>query len=134
MVNEDRVKEFFQMAVFDQREEPRYRQMGEYYKSDYVGKELVKSFFTGTFAFLLIVLFQILGSMEEFLDKLNDTNWMEYLVRVGLAYAGFMAVYLLITSLVYRVRYRYGRRELRRYYGHLKNVNREYERETKLKS
>ncbi len=134
MVNEDRVKEFFQMAVFDQREEPRYRQMGEYYKSDYVGKELVKSFFTGTFAFLLIVLFQILGSMEEFLDKLNDTNWMGYLVRVGLAYAGFMAVYLLITSLVYRVRYRYGRRKLRRYYGHLKNVNREYERETKLKS
>jgi len=134
MVNEDRVKEFFQMAVFDQREEPRYRQMGEYYKSDYVGKELVKSFFTGTFAFLLIVLFQILGSMEEFLDKLNDTNRMGYLVRVGLACAGFMAVYLLITSLVYRVRYRYGRRKLRRYYGHLKNVNREYERETKLKS
>ncbi len=133
MVNEDRVKEFFQMAVFDQREEPRYRQMGEYYKSDYVGKELVKSFFTGTFAFLLIVLFQILGSMEEFLDKLNDTNWMGYLVWVGLAYAGFMAVYLLITSIVYRMRYRYGRRKLRRYYGHLKNVNREYERETKLK-
>ena len=63
MVNEDRVKEFFQMAVFDQREEPRYRQMGEYYKSDYVGKELVKSFFTGTFAFLLIVLFQIHGGV-----------------------------------------------------------------------
>ena len=42
MVNEDRVKEFFQMAVFDQREEARYRQMGEYYMWDYVGKELVE--------------------------------------------------------------------------------------------
>ncbi len=134
MVNEDRIKEFFRMAVFDQREEARYRQMGEYYKSDYVGKELVKSVFTGTFAFLLIAVFQILGSMETFLDKLNDADWMGYLVRIGLAYAGFMVVYLLITSLVYRVRYRYGRRQLRKYYGHLKNVNREYERETKLKS
>ena len=134
MVNEDRVKEFFQMAVFDQREEARYRQMGEYYKSDYVGKELVKRAFTGTFAFLLIAVFQVLGSMETFLDKLNDADWMGYLVRIGLAYAGFMAVYLLITSLVYRVRYRYGRKQLRKYYGHLKNVNREYERETKLKS
>lgn len=134
MVNEDRVKEFFQMAVFDQQEEPRYRQMGEYYKSDYIGKELIKSFFTGTFAFLLIVLFQILGSMEEFLEKLNDISWMGYLMRGGFAYVGFMMAYLLITSLVYRVRYRYGRRKLRNYYGHLKNVNREYERETKLKS
>jgi hypothetical protein len=38
MVNVERVKEFYQMAVYDKREEARYRQMGEYYKSDYVGK------------------------------------------------------------------------------------------------
>jgi len=45
MINEDRVKELYQMAVFDEYKEKKYRQMGEYYMWDYVGKELVKSFF-----------------------------------------------------------------------------------------
>ena len=134
MVNEERVKEFFKMAVFDKHDEARYRQMGEYYKSDYVGKELVKSVFTGTFAFVFIGLFQLMGSMEEILDSLNNVDWIQAAVRIGLLYVCFMALYLLVTSAVYRVRYRNGRKKLKNYYGHLKKINHEYERESKLKA
>jgi uncharacterized membrane protein YesL len=131
MVNVERVKEFYQMAVYDKREQARYRQMGEYYKSDYVGKELVRSVFTGTFAFLLIVALHLMGSIETVLNSLNDVEWMQSVVMLGLLYVCFMALYLFVTYLVYRMRYRNGRKQLRKYYGHLKHVNRVYEKEEK---
>jgi uncharacterized membrane protein YesL len=134
MVNVERVKEFYQMAVYDKREEARYRQMGEYYKSDYVGKELVKSAFTGTFAFLLIGVLFLMGSIEEILNSLNNVAWMQSITTVGLLYVCFMVVYLAVTYAVYGVRYRIGRKRLKKYYKHLKHVNRAYERETKLKA
>jgi uncharacterized membrane protein YesL len=131
MVNEEKVKELFQMAVYDKHEEARYRQMGEYYKSDYIGKELVKSVFTGTIAFLLIGALHLMGTLETFLDSLNNVEWVQSLVDIGLLYICFMALYLFVTYLVYYVRYRAGRRKLKKYYGHLRHINRMYDKETK---
>lgn len=134
MVNEEKVKEFFKMAVYDKHEEVRYRQMGEYFRDDYVGKEMVKSVFSGSFAFLLVGALLLMGSIEAFLNGLNNVDWMQSVINIGIAYVLFMAVYLLITSVVYHVRYHYGRKKLKRYYGRLKKINRIYERETKLKA
>lgn len=131
MINEKRVKECFRLAVFDKHDEARCRQMGQYYKSDYVGKELVKSVFTGTFAFIFIGALGIMDSLEELLNSLNNLDWIQAMVRIGIGYACFMAVYLLITSTVYNVRYSLGRRNLKKYYGRLKKLNRAYERESK---
>ena len=46
MINEDRVKELYRMAVYDAYEDEKCQQTGKYYISDYVGKEMIKSFFT----------------------------------------------------------------------------------------
>jgi hypothetical protein len=131
MVNEEKVKELFQMAVYDKHEEARYRQTGEYYKSDYIGKELVKSVFSGTLVFLLIGALHLMGTLNTFLDSLNNVAWAQSLVDIGLLYICFMALYLLVTYLVYYVRYRTGRRQLKKYYGHLRHLNRAYDNETK---
>jgi uncharacterized membrane protein YbhN (UPF0104 family) len=131
MVNEEKVKELFQMAVYDKHEEARYRQMGEYYKSDYIGKELVKSVFSGTFVFLLIGALHLMGTLNTFLDSLNNVEWVQSLIDIGLLYICFMALYLFVTYLVYYVRYRTGRRQLKKYYGHLRHLNRAYDHETK---
>lgn len=44
MINEDRVKELYRMAVYDAYEDEKCQQTGKYYISDYVGKEMIKSF------------------------------------------------------------------------------------------
>ena len=44
MINEERVRELYQMAVYDETEDKKCHPMGEYYIWDYVGKEIVKSF------------------------------------------------------------------------------------------
>ena len=51
MISEERVKELYHLAAFDEYENKKYHQAGEYTMWDYVGKEIVKSFFSGTIAF-----------------------------------------------------------------------------------
>ena len=45
MISEERVKELYHLAAFDEYENKKYHQAGEYTMWDYVGKEIVKSFF-----------------------------------------------------------------------------------------
>ena len=52
MINEERVKELYHMAVYDSHMDKVDSQIGQYYIWDYIGKELVRSFFTGTAAYV----------------------------------------------------------------------------------
>ena len=61
MISEERVKELYHLAAFDEYENKKYYQAGEYTMWDYVGKEIVKSFFSGTIAFILLIVFWGLG-------------------------------------------------------------------------
>lgn len=134
MINEERVRELYQMAVFDEHEDKKCHPMGEYYIWDYVGKELVKSFFSGTIAFVLLVVLWGIGDMNAAIAFVNSTDLTNLAIRFILLYVGFMAIYLLATVFIYSVRYAQGRRELRKYVGHLKKVRKMYHREGKLKA
>lgn len=127
MINEERVSEMFHMAVYDEYEEKKYRPMNEYYMWDYVGKELVKSFFTGSIAFVLLVGLWALKDLTAVVAYVNNADLMELVVRIIVLYAAFLAVYLLTTAIVYCVRYVRGRRHLRRYVDHLKKVRKMYQ-------
>ncbi len=133
MINEERVREMHHMAVYDQSEDRLARQVNEYYRGDYIGKELLKSFFSGTIAFLLICLLFLFGIGDEVLESLNSVDYVQLGTRVVILYAVFEIIYLMITAGVYRIRYHNGRAKLKKYYKHLKTVNRMYSREEKLK-
>lgn len=134
MINEERVRELYQMAVYDEHEDKKCRPMGEYYMWDYVGKELIKSFFSGTIAFMLLVALWVIGDMSAAIAYVNSTELMDLAIRFILLYVGFLAIYILITVFVYSIRYAEGRKKLRKYIGHLKKVSKMYHREDKLKA
>ena len=94
MINEERVKELYQMAVYDEYEDKECHQMGQYYIWDYVGKELVKSFFSGTIAFMLLVALWGIGDMSAAIAFVNSADLTNLAVRFILLYVGFMAIYL----------------------------------------
>ncbi|MDD6290499.1 MAG: hypothetical protein PUA77_01730 [Lachnospiraceae bacterium] len=134
MINEERVRELFQMAVFDEREEKKCRPMGQYYMWDYVGKELVKSFFSGTIAFVLLVVLWGISDLTALTAYINGTELANLAIRFIVLYVAFMAVYLIVTAAVYCIRYDRGRRKLRKYVDHMKKVRKIYQRESRLKA
>ena len=132
MINEERVKELTHMAIYDEHRQKECRQMGEYYMWDYVWKELLKSFFSGAMAFLLLLTLWGIHDVEECVEMIGRSNLKEMIGRVIIAYITFMAVYLIVTAVIYCVRYVYGRKRLRGYAEHLKKVRRMYRREEQM--
>ena len=128
MIDEKRVEELYRMAVYDEYEDKKYHQMGEYFKWDYVGKELVKSFFSGTVAFVFLIIFCALGNLDAVMALLNQGLVLNIGAGLIAGYGLFLVVYLLITVGVYHVRYRMGQHRLHKYAVHLKRVRRQLRR------
>ena len=131
MISEERVKELYHLAAFDEYENKKYHQAGEYTMWDYVGKEIVKSFFSGTCAFALLVVFVALGNLDGVVSLVNQMNLRNLAVIIIAGYVGFQVIYLMITGVLYAIRYREGHRSLHNYEVHLKRARRMLRRKGK---
>lgn len=129
MINEERVRQMTRMAIYEEGEGKHYIPMTQYFRHDYVGKELVKSVITGTIAFLLFCVIYVSCELEYFMDNINKLDIMGFGTEIFLYYIIFMATYLIVTYVVYNVRYTVGRAHIKQFYTHLKKVNRIYEQE-----
>lgn len=134
MINEERVKELYEIAIYDNGKKKKSGQMGMYYRSDYISKEMIKSIFTGTLAFFLCAALWIFYDMENILVAINSLDVIAVAVSTVCKYVIFMVVYEIITYIIYYRRYTRGRKELKEYCSHLKRVNKLYEREDKIKN
>lgn len=133
MVNEERVKNLYKIALYEQQEKKYERQTGHYYKKDYISKELIKSFFMGTLAYVLLVLLWVISTLDEFLRSVNNLDIIKDTVIIVLLYIIFICLYLFITYFISRARYKKGRSSLKEYLKVLKVTKKMYEREEKLK-
>lgn len=133
MINEERVKQLCKIAIYEQKEEKEHREAGLYYRSDYIGKEVVKSFFTGTIAYALIAILWIISNMELVLHQINTLEIVDTVVVMIIIYAVFLVLYLLVTVIVYYYKYKHSRKKLEGYLENLKKALSMFEREEKLK-
>ncbi|MBO5372899.1 MAG: hypothetical protein J6A75_09280 [Lachnospiraceae bacterium] len=129
MLNQERVCEMTRLAIFDRKEGESCKPMVQYFRSDYVAKEILKSLLSGTLAFAMVFIMWVLYGAEELLNRLNFAELQKLVMEFGGYYVGFMAVYLFVTVLVYQRRYTLGRRKIKKYYAHLKSVNKQYRQE-----
>ena len=133
MVNEDRVKKLYKIAVYEQKEEKEHRQTGLYYRSDYIGKEIVKSFFSGSFAYVIMALLWVISNWDLVLHQINTLEIIDTFIVMVIVYLLFLAVYLFATAILYYFRYKHSKKRLDSYIGSLKSAHNMFEREEKLK-
>ena len=133
MINEDKVKELFYVARYDSEEDRFQKQMSSYYGWDFIWKEVLKSFFTGTLAFTGLTVLAVFTNASQLLADINKIDFQSAGVMLGLIYIAFMLAYIMITIIVYAVRYKTGRKKAHQYMEHLKRVGKMYKREEKLK-
>ena len=134
MVNQDRVKQLYKIAIYEQTEEKEHRQIGQYYRGDYIGKEVIKSFVTGTIAYAIMVALWIISNSELVLHQINTLEIADTVVTMIFIYIVFLGVYLFGTALVYYFRYKSNESKVDAYVEDLKVAQNMFEREEKLKS
>ena len=134
MVNEERVKQLYKIAIYEQTEEKHSRQTGLYYRSDYIGKEIVKSFFTGSIAYMIMAMLWVMSNWDLVMHQINTLEIINTVLTMLVLYVLFLAVYVFVTALVYYLRYKKHRKKLDKYMSDMKVACNMFEREEKLKS
>lgn len=132
MLNQERVCEMTRMAVFDRKEGQNCKPMIEYFRKDYIAKELLKSFVTGTVAYFLVIVMLILYSATDLLEQINTADIKQVGINILLGYVVFTVIYSLITYVIYNAKYTKGRQKVKDYYIHLKKVNHLYREEEQI--
>ena len=133
MISEQRVKLMTRLAAYEQKEGQQNEEIGSYFRDDYISFQLLKSIIYATVAFLLIVGLFVLYDSELFMSDIYKIDILEYAKKLLIYYLGFTGVYVLISYIVYAIRYRKAKKRLRVYFNNLKRLQILYQRERKEK-
>ena len=129
MLNEERVILMTRMAAFEQHQGKKNNTINSYFRSDYVGFEVLKSIISATIVYLILVAAYVMYHFSDVLQDIYNTDLMATARKYLVYYIALVAVYSVISGVVYSIRYRKMRGSLRAYYACLKRLGRMYEKE-----
>lgn len=130
MISKERVRHMTKLAAFEEREGKSCHKMTQYFRTDYVGMELLKSFLSGTLAFGILVGMWLVYGLEVLMEEINNMDLIAFGTEVLIKYLVFIACYLIATYIIYNIRYTRGRKQIKLFYTRLKKVSRLYETES----
>ena len=96
MLNEEKIQAMTDLAVFEKHQGRKIFPVNQYFKSDYVGGQLFRSFFGYTFSFALILLMWILYKLDVLIKGADIDQLIGWIRNWGLAYVtGLGDIFLL---------------------------------------
>ena len=129
MLNEEKVRYMTELAIFEKNEGKKIFPINRYFKKDYVGGQMFRSFFGYTFCYCLLLLMWVLYKLDELLNDMSIDEILRAGERWGIIYVAGLAVYLFITWSVYAKRYDYASRSQTMYASKLKHLLKRYDKD-----
>ncbi|MBU5429986.1 hypothetical protein KQI22_07925 [Kineothrix sp. MSJ-39] len=122
MLSQERIKLMTKMAAYEENEGKKYMSIGSYFRSDYMGMQVIRSVICGTLAFLLLAGLYVYYHFETMMQDIYKMDLLLLGRRVLFYYIVFIAAYSVITYVIYSFRYSRAKRSLKHYYYHLKQL------------
>lgn len=119
------------MAAYEENEGKKYMSIGSYFRSDYMGLQVIKSVISSTLAYLIIMGLYVYYHFETLMQDVYKMDLMKVGKNLLIYYVIFVAANGLITYIVYSFRYSRAKRSLKKYYRHLKQLAAIYDIEKK---
>ena len=129
MLNEERVVLMTKMASYETHEGKKGLAIGSYFRSDYIGWQVLKSIISATIAFVVVFAMYIFYDFEIFMTDIYKMDLLEFAKSVLFFYLGTVGAYALISYVVYAVRYSRAKKSLRAYYMNLHKLSSMYKNE-----
>ncbi|MBO4376712.1 MAG: hypothetical protein IKY04_08310 [Lachnospiraceae bacterium] len=129
MINEERVILMTRMASYEAGEGKKNIKIGDYFRADYLSKQLLKSLVFSTISFVLGLALYVFYSFENLLENVYKLDLLAEGKKLLTGYIALVVAYGLITYIVYAFRYRNARKNLKTYYGNLKKLSNMYQEE-----
>ena len=112
MLNEDKIKLMTELALFEKKHASQMKTVNQYFKSDYISRNLLRGFISYTLCSILLF-----G-----MDELKGLAF-----RGGALYLGGLFLYVVLTIIVYGERYEYEEKMNRIYIAKLKHLDKRYD-------
>lgn len=122
MLSQERIKLMTKMAAYEENEGKKYMSIGSYFRSDYMGMQVIRSVICGTLAFLLLAGLYVYYHFETMMQDIYKMDLMLMGRKVLFYYIVFIAAYSVLTYVIYSFRYSKAKRSLKHYYNHLKQL------------
>lgn len=133
MLNEERVKLMTRLASFEHNEGKKDRNLSKYFRSDYVGLEVLKAIICGTLAYMICFGVYIYYNFETLMLDIYKIDLLEFGGTVLKKYLVFIVIYCCLVFLGFTYKYSKAKHGLKLYFNNLKKLhamlNREREEE-----
>ena len=127
MLNEEKIRLMTGIAMFEKKAVKETFPVNRYFKSDYVGSHMIRSFIVYTVAWVLCFALWLLYKFEDILNTMDPSVLVSSARTVGLYYLAGLALYLFITYRVYSRRYSEAVQNMKIYQAKLRRLERRYE-------
>ncbi len=127
MLNEERVILMTKLASYEAGEGKKNVAIGSYFRSDYIGWQVLKSIISASIAFVVVFAMYIFYDFEVFMMDIYKMDLLEFCKNVLIWYAVVVGAYAVISYIVYTYRYSKARKSLRLYYKNLRKLANMYE-------
>lgn len=122
MINEEKVMLMTKMAAFEKHEGKKNMNIINYYRSDYIGFQVVKAIIAATLSFVLLGIVYLLYNFEDLMADIYKMDLMSLGKQLIILYLCVVGVYALIIYIVYTYRYSKAKRKLKNYYMDLRQL------------
>ena len=132
MLNEEKIRQMTELALLKKSKGEQMFEIDNYFKEDYVGKQMLRSFFVYTVCFALVVVLAILYNLENLMSSMNP---------IGLLSVVYILIYVLgllrfeiITYRFFSKKYDEAQKDLKIYNDRLNYFEKKFDNKDKLQN
>ncbi len=122
MLNEERVILMTKMASYEENEGKKNVAIGNYFRSDYIAIQVLKSVIYATIGYAIVAALFIFYDFETFMQDIYKMDLLAFIKNMLTYYAVTVVVYAIISYAVYSYRYAKAKKSLKCYYQNLKKL------------
>ena len=129
MLNEEKVKAMSRLAIYENGVGKKHLQISKYFRTDYVGQALIRTFFLVTIGYFLILALLAAYFSEYLMNNIHKMDLRVLAISLIVGYVVLLVVYILVTIIVYNVRYFRAKKHVKKYYEQLTKLEKMYQKE-----
>lgn len=128
MLNQEKVKSMTKAAAYEKGPEKKNIEISSYFRTDYLGLQMLKSAVAYTAAFCILAALWAMGRMEELMLMLSRAEYLENIVKMMIAlFVSGLVGYESAVYAYYSWKYKRAKKSLKGYDSHLKRIHKYYE-------
>lgn len=126
MLNEEKIRLMTGIAMYEKKANKEIFPVTRYFKSDYVGVHLIRSFLMYTVTCMIGLGMWVLYQIEDILNTMDLTVLLSSAKTIGVLYAVGLVIYLLFSYMIYSERYDTASKSMKIYQAKLRRLEKKY--------